>query len=512
MAIYLSPAMLIGRYTQAFSMKNQTDSYKMSISVGNENYQLRKPNDVFRGLVHNISFLEPLARLATMILTTCRESESCWLYSEEFQDGIEYGGALTSEDVRFIEENRELVIELVKDVQLEASRISMRGPATAYTILTEWIESDSNVGGPRFHLALLLASTLGQYLSRDENIPIKTLEPLLKRFNEVLTKIPLESLSLDGGKEAKPEDSIFDSYVPTGEIENDSTSPYMGEHGKSLLRTSFCGMLDILGFVERTREAIANNQQESLFSSLSTALSRATLHIKQAPVPLSWVEDTKSFWSYKFFTDNVVIGYPTSLDTSFGESELGRLIEMVGTFQLAMVLAGFPVRGSISYGQLHLGDDVVFGDALITAHDLESKVARDPRVILSPESVILLQKHLSFYGDDFSAPQNRMLLKDADGQIFVNYLYLALDLNRRRAYWADIEAHKAQIENGLVEYRNSPRIWSKYFWLANYHNFFCTAFVEQYHSELIDNLLIDSSLAVSQPERIITHNRKSPDE
>jgi hypothetical protein len=56
----------------------------------------------------------------------------------------------------------------------------------------------------------------------------------------------------------------------------------------------------------------------------------------------------------------------------------------VGVYQLSMALDDYFIRGAISVGELFLDPNTAFGPALLEAHDLESNVARDPRVILAP--------------------------------------------------------------------------------------------------------------------------------
>jgi hypothetical protein len=121
-----------------------------------------------------------------------------------------------------------------------------------------------------------------------------------------------------------------------------------------------------------------------------------------------------------------------------------------------------------------MDDDIVFGKALIEAYRLERQYARDPRIILCPMTIKLMKYHMGYYGEPEHSPQNREVLIDADGQYFINYLM---------ATWPDvaenpeldlIEKHKEMVISKLEKYRNDPRIWAKYAWVLNYHNYFCT--------------------------------------
>src|ERR1017187_7944548 len=63
---------------------------------------------------------------------------------------------------------------------------------------------------------------------------------------------------------------------------------------------------------------------------------------------------------------------------------------------------------------------------------------------------------------------------------FVNYLSAIYEPRlmptERRVMYPNEEkllAHRSQVERYLKDTRATPKIWSKYFWVANYHNSFC---------------------------------------
>jgi hypothetical protein len=151
-----------------------------------------------------------------------------------------------------------------------------------------------------------------------------------------------------------------------------------------------------------------------------------------------------------------------------------------------MAVRGFFVRGAVTVGDLHVGDDIVFGPAILEAHLLESTVARDPRVILSPGMMQLVEKHLKYYGDPRESPQNAFIFRDADGQAFLNYLGTTIgeEYEGDVADWATVLKHKEAIEQKLEDFHSVPKIWAKYNWVASYHNYFCdeAAHVQGYDS------------------------------
>jgi hypothetical protein len=107
---------------------------------------------------------------------------------------------------------------------------------------------------------------------------------------------------------------------------------------------------------------------------------------------------------------------------SDAESEFGSAFLRLTAFQLNMAIRGYFVRGAISVADAYVDDIAVFGDALIEAYVGESKLARDPRIVLTESAVRAAKSHLHYYSDPKDAPHSRDILKDADGQWFLNYL------------------------------------------------------------------------------------------
>jgi hypothetical protein len=138
-----------------------------------------------------------------------------------------------------------------------------------------------------------------------------------------------------------------------------------------------------------------------------------------------------------------------------------------------MAIEGFFVRGAISVGDAYVDDVAVFGDALVEAYEGEGR-ARDPRVILTDSAVEAVKQHLTYYPDGRDAPQVSAVLRDSDGQWFVNYLEcVLLAEDEHGPFYKEFGRHKLAVQAKLAEHKGSPPVWSKYAWVANYHNFFC---------------------------------------
>jgi len=228
--------------------------------------------------------------------------------------------------------------------------------------------------------------------------------------------------------------------------------------------------MDILGFAEMAKQAQKHDQEDEFLTRLYAALEQGRKWLELDKALPKFGE--KDFYVLKAFTDNIVIGWPVRDDA---ESELGSAFSALAWFQLEMVNAGFFVRGAISVGNIYVDDIAVFGGALIEAHEGEAILAKDPRIILTASAAEATQLHLGYYGGGAHAPQNRDLFRDADGQLFLNYLddTVLIAPDEAGPGYDMLDSHKQRVTERLTEHRSNPAIWNKYAWVARYHNYFC---------------------------------------
>lgn len=83
------------------------------------------------------------------------------------------------------------------------------------------------------------------------------------------------------------------------------------------------------------------------------------------------------------FSDNVVVSVPLR------ENYIFTTIEAMARVQLGLAMAGFWVRGAITYGSLFHDDSIVFGPALNRAYELEHNYTIYPRALLDPKCELL---------------------------------------------------------------------------------------------------------------------------
>ncbi len=246
-------------------------------------------------------------------------------------------------------------------------------------------------------------------------------------------------------------------------------NPYVNISGKPVMKKSVVVFVDILGYSNMIKSINSPEETADCLIRLHEALYESRKEIDPQEDNLLGVLVEKDLYAMSSFTDNIVIGYPIRDD---GEAELGGIFLKLSYFQMIMTMKGFFIRGAISIGDIYIDDTLVFGPGLIEAYEAEKDKARDPRIVLAQSAQSAVEKHLDYYGRGSHAPQNHCLLKDSDGQYFIHYLDPLFD-DEDPLFSERLVKHKDMIDNKLSSFKSSPKIWSKYFWAANYHNYFC---------------------------------------
>lgn len=278
-----------------------------------------------------------------------------------------------------------------------------------------------------------------------------------------------------------------------------SNKPYLNRNEEPQLQLSYCAFLDILGFKEMVFSA---KDQDALFNSFIQTFENEVETIR-GKNNLGF--DFTPNWSVATFSDNIAIGMPFYSED--GESELGHIIGLAASYQLSMAMKGMFVRGAITTGDLFIGNNMVYGKPLINAYLLESEKARDPRIILDETCTKLISTHLQFYREPFDSPQNKDLLIDLDGMIFINYLdeLVFSDDEEFTIVWEKVLDHKNQVEKKLEAYSKNPVVWAKYNWVANYHNYFCSQY--EGYSGFAKKYLVDDTFSKRFPNKLVDRRK-----
>jgi len=132
-----------------------------------------------------------------------------------------------------------------------------------------------------------------------------------------------------------------------------------------------------------------------------------------------------------------------------------------------MALNGFFIRGGLTIGSIYLDENIIFGKALLDTYKYESKIACTPRIIIDEIVKKEINKYIEKEDYKEDTPQNKYILIGDDEKEFIDYLTIIHQL------WGKILKHKEIIEKKLNEHRSDLKVFSKYQWLACYHNYFC---------------------------------------
>lgn len=243
----------------------------------------------------------------------------------------------------------------------------------------------------------------------------------------------------------------------------DTDSPFF-KNKKPIHAIAYCAFLDVLGFSERIRESYKSNTGDLLLGKFHSLLGRAIDRLKKDS------EDTTLY--FKSFTDNVVLAQP-GFSNDF-ESEFGFILSSLREYQFNMSCEGFFIRGGLSIGPLFIDENSVYGTALLEAYELESKHAVNPIVVLSDDSMKLINHHLTYY-HGMQSPQVRDVLRGPDGRYFINYLTESIYETESGYKLATklLRRHRNNVIAELKKRRTNPRVFDKFAWLAAYHNHFC---------------------------------------
>jgi hypothetical protein len=152
------------------------------------------------------------------------------------------------------------------------------------------------------------------------------------------------------------------------------------------------------------------------------------------------------------------------------------------------------VRGGVSYGDLYMARETVFGPALVRSYELAEQTAIFPRIVIDPSLAVR-----------FAALRNSgQCARGEDGTYFIDYLHHQQFILDRsiKAFDQIVRQHKQAIEERLSERNNSERVRQKITWLALYHN----SVVNRTDSDKLN----PSPLSYLIPEHLYLHTAEPP--
>jgi hypothetical protein len=267
------------------------------------------------------------------------------------------------------------------------------------------------------------------------------------------------------------------------------------------VKDSIVAFIDVLGFQDLI-EKVKNDDFE---------LNERLNHFYRAINPsFKYLRDTANFTQkypfpekchVKIFTDNIAFTWELSNHRD-GDIEIWQALKNLAYYQSGLAIEGYFSRGGIEIGSVYSDETTLFGWPIIASVQLEKERALFPRVIFGPEFIKRVIPKLSSnnYYRDYS-PLNDLIIKSNDGEYFLNYLYTTKEMNDDNLDWDDsikgyyptsikeLNRHKTKVLENLEKYENvDSGKFRKYYWLGQYHNFFCTKYFSEDPSLLVEEI------------------------
>jgi hypothetical protein len=231
--------------------------------------------------------------------------------------------------------------------------------------------------------------------------------------------------------------------------------------------------IDILGFaslLEKTKIKDKQNRvldNEEYISSLYNAFSR----IRELMGVDEQIEGIAESRQVTQFSDAIVISFDKRDEPSEFRYMLGELLHLSTELLKSDIL----IRGGVSFGSMIHTEKALFGPAMVSAHLLESKAAKSPRIIL-PRS--LYDKDSEFqalfeYVDKTGIRLDDLLSRDEDDFYYLDYFDKCSKPELRifandKEYTEHLKRLRRVISTGLKI--SDPGIYSKYGWMKTKWN------------------------------------------
>lgn len=170
------------------------------------------------------------------------------------------------------------------------------------------------------------------------------------------------------------------------------------------------GYVDILGFSNLVKSS-ANRPEELLGLVNAIGLCKAEIRDVFPKFP-------SADYQVSSFSDNVVV------TSSSDDNGLVTVLSYIICLTTRLLSQGYMVRGGVVHGNIYHRNEYVVGPALVDAYQIESSIARYPRVVLSKEVRDLCLKLFNEMSFGERRPYLDFFLEDEDLICFINPLFL----------------------------------------------------------------------------------------
>ena len=196
--------------------------------------------------------------------------------------------------------------------------------------------------------------------------------------------------------------------------------------------------IDVMGFGALVDASINDEISNEIIKRISDAILSSQESLEEP------------YASYQFtqFSDSFVISRPVKASPVDQAHFTLAVLNVIDEFLISELL----LRGGITQGKLIHNDKLLFGPAMNRAYELESKVAKVPRIILDP--------NLDFASDEFRIS---IIKRDIDGLDYIDYFF------PRKVFYL-VPGWLLQIRNIINSIPESPRLKDKRNWLISKYN------------------------------------------
>jgi hypothetical protein len=265
-------------------------------------------------------------------------------------------------------------------------------------------------------------------------------------------------------------------------IKNSKTMPEspLGELEKKMPTTirdlglsykkAFVTFIDVLGFSRMV--------MQKSFEEINIILNKMDFFSRQPQLRRPSYSLDKHLPMVFQFSDSIIRIQPVDEDDDnvdildFFQGEIESLLLAQGN----LVCNGVLVRGGLTYGEVCVHQDRIFGRAFLKAHSIESTLAQYPRILIDENLLINNKDNPLKDSDLYDCIYETMeyLERADDGHWFINYLpHLCEAIRDPNISKVDVlKAHRNQLQKLLEGElpKKTPEILSKIRWAASYHN------------------------------------------
>ena len=236
---------------------------------------------------------------------------------------------------------------------------------------------------------------------------------------------------------------------------------YATPDDKPRTKYSIVAYFDLLGFTQQIRDAEQQGLSDELLQQLAALIK-------------DWYGQDDCMhapWEVRAFSDNVVMACPLDSDEEM-EGEMASLQGHLSLLQIAFAIDGFFLRGGIAVGEVYVDSTIVYGKAFLDAVEAEKR-ANWPRIVFASSAIEYVHEHLGYYGSVESAPANRHIFIDEDGEWVLDYLEDVWQDRTEPPIFDWLKKHRDVVAQKLKEFASDAKILAKYQWVARYHNHTC---------------------------------------